>query len=511
MKNRMLVGLSSVCVLVLFLLLPTGAFAVEWSELITALNGNDFYSYESGSASISGDTLTISGGSIQNVKMIQDAWDLNVSNILFQNVEIEYAESMNLQSGSKSNAYRVEFDKNTTVKAGQLIISTYDDDGIDTSLSVINNGTIQTTYADTGHNLVHIDAAEKDTITFINNGSITTHSFGGYVSEEGHLAIEQNGICTITADTPWRFFYCLAEDEGVLYVSNTNQIIGGLHCWAEDNASLTVNNSGSVSGKICYYTDSTKNAMAFSHSGSVGEEISLDLRGNYDFSYHNTGSAGKGMFLQVWGDTTINGLHSPAAGTPEIAELDLYPYFTITSEEEALAKAKMMYDQLQHLNVDRMNNNDIFVRNRFKMTDFSNQDDYKNVFHFYDFFPESENQLYTGIGDLTFGTNGDYKLLRRVLVDQTLLPKSAYTAWSGSTYIKLHEDFLKTLEPGVHSLRVEYLGGDARTEFTIASGNAGITTKPPKTGDDSRPILWLTLLLLSLITIVYLKKSCKTA
>ena len=105
------------------------------------------------------------------------------------------------------------------------------------------------------------------------------------------------------------------------------------------------------------------------------------------------------------------------------------------------------------------------------------------------------------------------------MVDGNIIDPSNYTASEGSTIIELHEDYLKTLSEGIHTLAIVWTDGSASTNFTVAKNtadddddnddnddNGGSTntntagssdntaqtlTKSPKTGDASG--LWIAL------------------
>ncbi|MCQ2512426.1 MAG: hypothetical protein MJ092_03465 [Lachnospiraceae bacterium] len=90
---------------------------------------------------------------------------------------------------------------------------------------------------------------------------------------------------------------------------------------------------------------------------------------------------------------------------------------------------------------------------------------------------------------LKFRANGEYAKFIDVSVDGKTLKNSYYKAWSGSTYVELQPDYLKTLSVGKHSLKVQYTDGSAETVFTILDTN-------PDTADHSSTILWIVMALI---------------
>ena len=87
----------------------------------------------------------------------------------------------------------------------------------------------------------------------------------------------------------------------------------------------------------------------------------------------------------------------------------------------------------------------------------------------------------------------------------TLTRDTEYTAVPGSTVVTLKAAKLQTLSPGRHTVTVHFDDGDASTGITVLSNSGGDDRKPekkdtptsPKTGDDSRTGLWISLLALS--------------
>ena len=94
--------------------------------------------------------------------------------------------------------------------------------------------------------------------------------------------------------------------------------------------------------------------------------------------------------------------------------------------------------------------------------------------------------------DLSFTANGEYSKFTGVRVDGSAISNDNYTSESGSTIVKLKALYLETLSLGRHTLRVDFTDGYAETSFTI-DGYISI----PKTGDNSRPMLWLGIALVA--------------
>ena len=125
-----------------------------------------------------------------------------------------------------------------------------------------------------------------------------------------------------------------------------------------------------------------------------------------------------------------------------------------------------------------------------------------------------------GSGSIKIRGNGGFSKFRNVMVDGNIIDPSNYTASEGSTIIELHEDYLKTLSEGIHTLAIVWTDGSASTNFMVAkntadddddnddnddnggsnndnggnntaSNTAQTLTKSPKTGDASG--LWIAL------------------
>lgn len=100
---------------------------------------------------------------------------------------------------------------------------------------------------------------------------------------------------------------------------------------------------------------------------------------------------------------------------------------------------------------------------------------------------------------LTFRADGDFSKFTGVKVDDTLIDAKNYTAVSGSTIVTLKADYLKTLSVGTHTLTVVFNDGICSTNFEIEAAQIVTPASPepekaPKTGDESNPALWFTLL-----------------
>jgi len=100
---------------------------------------------------------------------------------------------------------------------------------------------------------------------------------------------------------------------------------------------------------------------------------------------------------------------------------------------------------------------------------------------------------------LTVTTNGDSSKFTGVKVDGVLIDPSNFTL-SGSLIITLKPEYLETLSVGEHRIEIMFADGSVQTVFVILA--AGGTTdppdpkdpdKPPITGDNSNPTLWLLL------------------
>ena len=114
---------------------------------------------------------------------------------------------------------------------------------------------------------------------------------------------------------------------------------------------------------------------------------------------------------------------------------------------------------------------------------------------------EMKNKLYTyliivGNGshwvttsseDLGFRANGHLSLFTYVKVDGKAVPRDSYTLYSGSTIVKLHNEYLKTLDKGWHDIQFVYSDGVTNVgKFQVTDRWVDV-----QTGDGSDMGLWL--------------------
>ena len=142
---------------------------------------------------------------------------------------------------------------------------------------------------------------------------------------------------------------------------------------------------------------------------------------------------------------------------------------------------------------------------------------------------------------ITIGGNGEFSKFESVKVDGSIIDAKNYIAKEGSTIIILKADYLKTLSVGTHSFEIVWADGSAVTSFKVSKNtsdnegskdnngnknnsndnpNSNLAAVPddkktngsdsgnnaddslqitaPQTGDNSHPMLWVTLLAASL-------------
>ena len=142
---------------------------------------------------------------------------------------------------------------------------------------------------------------------------------------------------------------------------------------------------------------------------------------------------------------------------------------------------------------------------------------------------------------ITIIGNGEFSKFESVKVDGSIIDAKNYTAKEGSTIIILKADYLKTLSVGTHSFEIVWADGSAVTNFKVSKNtsdnegskdnngnkdnsndnpNSNLVAVPddkktngsdsgnnaddslqitaPQTGDNSHPMLWVTLLAASL-------------
>lgn len=108
-------------------------------------------------------------------------------------------------------------------------------------------------------------------------------------------------------------------------------------------------------------------------------------------------------------------------------------------------------------------------------------------------------------GNITIRGNGEFSKFESVKVDGSIIDAKNYTAKEGSTIIILKADYLKTLSVGTHSFEIVWTDGSAVTNFKVSKNtDDSQQPTPPQTGDNSRPMLWVTLLAASLADLLAL-------
>lgn len=121
-------------------------------------------------------------------------------------------------------------------------------------------------------------------------------------------------------------------------------------------------------------------------------------------------------------------------------------------------------------------------------------------------------------GNYTIRVDAEYSRFIRVKVDGTKVPSNSYVAWSGSTYVKFKESFMRSLNLGQHKIQIEFTDGVAETTIEIVSHNVVqstvvATSGTVSTGDESNMTLWFVLLLAAFVgagvVVVKRKKTSK--
>lgn len=92
---------------------------------------------------------------------------------------------------------------------------------------------------------------------------------------------------------------------------------------------------------------------------------------------------------------------------------------------------------------------------------------------------DGQNLEQGGEKDLSVRGSGNLEDLKEIQVDGQVIAASNYTLKSGSTIVTLKADYLKTLQPGKHSLTFVWKDGTATAFFTIAAPKDGVA----KTGE----------------------------
>lgn len=99
----------------------------------------------------------------------------------------------------------------------------------------------------------------------------------------------------------------------------------------------------------------------------------------------------------------------------------------------------------------------------------------------------------------------------KVYIDDELVDSTNYTLKKGSTIITFNDDYVKSLSPKEHNLKVMVNDGEVSTKFTISNNIKVVktTSKNPQTGDNI--MIYILISVLSIIgllgTGIYLRKS----
>jgi hypothetical protein len=98
-----------------------------------------------------------------------------------------------------------------------------------------------------------------------------------------------------------------------------------------------------------------------------------------------------------------------------------------------------------------------------------------------------------GPSGLTFRANGNFSRFIGVTVDGDSVDASNYDAREGSTIVTLHPDYLDTLTPGTHQIRINFTDGYAYASFTVDKELDPVT---PPTGDNDEAAVWGMIMIL---------------
>jgi len=107
-------------------------------------------------------------------------------------------------------------------------------------------------------------------------------------------------------------------------------------------------------------------------------------------------------------------------------------------------------------------------------------------------------------GSLSFTANGPFSKFVGIEVDGEEVDAKHYEAKSGSTIITLKQSFLMNLAAGEHTLTVIYTDGETSGTFRIHAKSL-----TPTTGDDSRILLYVSMLTVSLAALAVLLPAAR--
>ena len=108
-----------------------------------------------------------------------------------------------------------------------------------------------------------------------------------------------------------------------------------------------------------------------------------------------------------------------------------------------------------------------------------------------------------------------YKNFVRAAMDGKTVSEENYLKAAGSLVLTLKSDYLDTLADGAHTVGITFTDGTAEAKLAIEAAPAPSPTPAPRpvpqTGDQARPFIWITLLMLALAGLLVITATLKAS
>lgn len=210
----------------LVLLQPVSASAATWGKIVQNIKTSKSYSDGVTNATVDGDTVTITGGSIDDeVGISSYRGDLKLDgilNIIFKKVEMTRVQ---IDVGIKGN-YNIHLDENTTVSEGINATANGEDVEINLTLAGTVNGD------------VHADALNGSSMSTTNEGAVLGTLYG--CAQNGSTA-EITNIGIVDSMSAFAQY-----EDSELTISNSGSIEDKLLASAVDGGNASIINSGKI-------------------------------------------------------------------------------------------------------------------------------------------------------------------------------------------------------------------------------------------------------------------------
>lgn len=277
----------SITLAAIMLLMPMTASAVTWGQVLDGLNrGNGVYNKEGTSAEIKDGSLTVQGGTVEDVDVTwvkNGSGSMTPGSIIFNNVTLAGEIARFVANGSD---FSVTLKGSTQVRADEVEISA-ENGG---ELTVNNEGRIL-------HEVFVLANGENSQVTFNNDKTIEDDVFvhssdGGSATLNNDKTIKGSVIAS-------------AYQEGSsTEVNNGKAIEGDVYLYGDDDGSTVMSNDGAIKGDADVYAWGGDASLV--NDGSIGGEASVGAGGGGKASLDNSGSIAKDVSVDGSTDSKIS-------------------------------------------------------------------------------------------------------------------------------------------------------------------------------------------------------------